>query len=83
MFTMYLLYLQYLYYTKCVLTRVVTVWYFDGMKISRFHCIIVYGIKQSKQLFFGLGVYSNFIHQKQSSRFHYWLYISLTTYIHH
>ncbi len=28
-------------------------------------------------------VYSNFINQKQSSKFHHWLYISLTTYIHH
>ncbi len=70
--------------------RVVTIWDFHGMiMVSENITVSRYTVLNNQNsYFFWLNkcleacVYSNFINQKQSSKFHQWLYISLTTYIH-
>ncbi len=77
---------------KYISDRVVMVWDFDGMiivsenfTVSNFTVSWYTGIKQSKQVFFGwqsMFIQISFIKNNQVDLYH-WLYISLTTYIHH
>ncbi len=71
--------------------RVVTVWDFDGMILVSENITVSWFtvLNNQNSFFFWLTkcleacAYLNFVNQKQSSKFNHWLYISLTTYIHH